>query len=103
LTFFILWNLEIDLLILSFFRIRIFKENLFGIIFSYFCANFGSNLSLSYLSFGKKRPVIFQAGKFATIGVSNTLIDWRSLNFLILLTGIPVGLYYSIFKGFLFS
>jgi len=48
---------------------------------------------------GKKVPVIFQAGKFATVGISNTLIDWGVLNLQILLTGITAGLFYPVFKG----
>ena len=48
---------------------------------------------------GKKVPVIFQAGKFVTVGISNTLIDWGVLNLQILLTGITAGLFYPIFKG----
>jgi len=48
---------------------------------------------------GKKFPVIFQAGKFVTVGISNTLIDWGVLNLQILLTGITAGLFYPVFKG----
>ncbi len=48
---------------------------------------------------GKKVPVIFEAGKFVTVGISNTLIDWGVLNLQILLTGITAGLFYPIFKG----
>lgn len=48
---------------------------------------------------GKKVPVIFQAGKFVTVGISNTLIDWGVLNLQILLTGITAGLFYPVFKG----
>jgi|GEM_PF-70648 len=55
-------------------------------------------LYITYL-LGKKIPVIFQAGKFITVGISNTLIDWGVLNLLILITGIPAGLFYSVFKG----
>ncbi|MFH1979399.1 MAG: GtrA family protein [Patescibacteria group bacterium] len=57
-----------------------------------------------YLTFliGKKIPVIFQAGKFAVIGISNTLIDWGVLNILIFFTGVVGGVFYSIFKGLSF-
>ncbi len=48
---------------------------------------------------GKKVPVIFQAGKFATVGISNTLIDWGVLNLQILLFGITAGFFYPVFKG----
>ena len=48
---------------------------------------------------GKKVPVVFQAGKFVTVGISNTLIDWGVLNLQILLTGITAGLFYPVFKG----
>jgi len=48
---------------------------------------------------GKKVPVIFQAGKFVTVGISNTLIDWGVLNLQILLTGITAGFFYPVFKG----
>ena len=59
------------------------------------------SLYITYL-LGKKIPVIFQAGKFITVGISNTLIDWGVLNLLILITGIPAGLSYSVFKGISF-
>jgi len=56
------------------------------------------SLYITYV-LGKKVPVIFQAGKFATVGISNTLIDWGALNLQILLTGITAGLFYPVFKG----
>jgi len=56
------------------------------------------SLYITYV-LGKKVPVIFQAGKFATVGISNTLIDWGALNLQILLTGITAGFFYPVFKG----
>jgi putative flippase GtrA len=55
-------------------------------------------LYITYL-LGKNNPVIFQGGKFVTVGISNTLIDWGILNLLIFLTGITSGVPYSSFKG----
>lgn len=44
----------------------------------------------------------FQFGKFAAVGALNTLIDLGLLNFLIMVTDITSGIYFSIFKAFSF-
>ena len=43
--------------------------------------------------------VLYQFGKFAAVGALNTVIDLGILNFLILLTGVYTGVYFSIFKA----
>jgi len=43
--------------------------------------------------------VLYQFGKFAAVGALNTVIDLAILNFLILLTGVYVGIYFSAFKA----
>jgi len=58
-------------------------------------------LYVAYL-LSKKIPVIFQAGKFISVGILNTMIDWGVLNVLMLLTGIVAGNGYKIFKGISF-
>jgi len=51
---------------------------------------------------GKKIPVAFQFGKFVSVGLANTAVDFGVLNVLIFLTGITFGIYYAIFKGISF-
>lgn len=48
---------------------------------------------------GKKFLWIFQAAKFLLIGALATLVDLGVLNLLIRVSGIALGLHYSIFKG----
>lgn len=43
--------------------------------------------------------VLYQFGKFAAVGALNTVIDLGIMNFLILLTGVYTGVYFSIFKA----
>ncbi len=47
-------------------------------------------------------PALYQFGKFAAVGALNTLIDLGVLNFLIILTDISTGVYYSFFKAISF-
>lgn len=51
---------------------------------------------------GKKFLIIWQAGKFVLTGGLNTFLDLGALNFLIFISGISSGFYYSIFKGISF-
>ena len=52
---------------------------------------------------GKKILLIWQAAKFALVGVLNTVLDLGVLNLLILLSGIASGVFYSVFKGISFT
>ncbi|MBI2644020.1 MAG: GtrA family protein [Candidatus Wildermuthbacteria bacterium] len=52
---------------------------------------------------GKFIPLVFQAAKFALVGVSNTAVDIGILTIFILLTEINQGITYSVFKGISFS
>lgn len=49
--------------------------------------------------FGRKRRVLFQLGKFAPIGLSNTSIDFAVLNLLIFVSDVDKGLLFSVFKS----
>jgi len=51
---------------------------------------------------GKKIPVLFQFTKFGETGGLNWLVDFGVLNLLIMITGISVGIFYSIFKAISF-
>lgn len=58
-------------------------------------------LWLSFL-IGKKFLFVFQAAKFFLLGVLATLVDLGALNFLMSVSGIASGLYFSLFKGISF-
>ncbi|MDI6734188.1 MAG: GtrA family protein [Patescibacteria group bacterium] len=47
-------------------------------------------------------PVFDQFGKFAAVGSLNSFVDLAVLNFLIFITDISVGFYFSLFKTFSF-
>ena len=57
-----------------------------------------------YLAFnlGTRWPVFFQFGKFVTIGLSNTAIDFGLLNLFMYISHVERGLFFSLFKGFSF-
>lgn len=44
-------------------------------------------------------PIVLQVAKFAAIGALNTLLDLGILNILILISGVAVGYWYSLFKA----
>lgn len=58
-------------------------------------------LVVAYL-LGKIIPVLYQFAKFAAVGTLNSFIDFGVLNFLIFLTNIAFGFWYSIFKAISF-
>jgi len=58
-------------------------------------------LWLAYL-IGKKFLFIFQGAKFLLMGALASLVDFGILNFLILISGVASGLFYSVFKGISF-
>lgn len=47
---------------------------------------------------GKKLRIILQAAKFFLVGTLNTLIDLVILNILIWISGVAIGILYSVFK-----
>ena len=51
---------------------------------------------------GRKIAFLLQAAKFFLVGTLNTFIDLGVLNILILISGIAVGIFYSIFKALSF-
>jgi putative flippase GtrA len=51
---------------------------------------------------GRKFPVLFEAAKFALVGVLNTMVDLGVLNILIFMTGIAGGISFSFFKAISF-
>ncbi len=51
---------------------------------------------------GRRKPVIFQFGKYVTIGITNTAIDFGILNLLMSVTNIESGHYYTLFKSLSF-
>ena len=50
----------------------------------------------------RRLPVMMQIVKFGIIGGVNTLLDLSILNFLIYISGIAVGIHFSVFKGISF-
>lgn len=48
---------------------------------------------------GKKVLAIYQMAKFVLVGALNTIVDFGVLNFLMWISGIYAGLFYSVFKG----
>ncbi len=47
----------------------------------------------------KSWSTFWQLAKFLVVGVLNTLVDLGVMNFLIYLTGITIGIWYSVFKS----
>lgn len=99
-SFFVLKNLALDVKIQGILGLR--PEFLLGILIVFVPA---AALACLYLAFvlGKGFPVIFQFGKFASVGFSNTAVDFGVLNFLIFITGFASGGYFSLFKGISFG
>lgn len=63
----------------------------------------GAPLALFLASLaGKIVPVLYQFAKFAAVGVLNTSIDFGVLNLEILISGVPQGIAYTIFKAISF-
>ncbi len=59
-----------------------------------------SPLALFILHLGSRFvPALYEFGKFASVGALNTVIDLGVLNFLIVLTDLSTGIYYSLFKA----
>jgi len=102
LGFVLLKSFKIDLIIYQ------WMLNAFGRIFDLklLLAIFIPIISLSclYVSyfFGKKVSVIFQFGKYVSVGILNTLLDLGILTLEVFLTGITNGIFYSLFKGISF-
>lgn len=63
--------------------------------FCFFCLWVAHLVSLKFL----KSETIYDAAQFLLIGVLNTLVDLGGLNFLMWISGISTGIWYSIFKG----
>jgi len=61
---------------------------------------FFSPLALFVIYLGSRFiPPLYEFGKFAAVGALNTVIDLGVLNFLIVLTDLSTGIYYSFFKA----
>lgn len=72
-------------------------------IFSVVFFSFAAPLCLWVLGLlGKKKQALIQFGKFACVGVLNTLINLGVMNLLMLLTGIKEGIGYSGFVAIAF-
>ncbi len=66
----------------------------------------GAPVALFILASAARRvAVLYQIGKFACVGVSNTFVDLGILNIIIAFTGIAAGSWYAVFKtiSFLFA
>jgi len=51
---------------------------------------------------GKRIFAIYQMAKFVLVGALNTMVDLGVLNFLMWISGIYAGIFYSVFKGISF-